>query len=110
MSVATGASVEKLEVFAQTIPTAVPSRYPAVALLHLDCDLYESTREALEYASPALQDGAMLMFDDWFHYRANPRKGQARAFSEFLAAHPEWIATSYRTYATFCHAFILSRR
>ena len=78
--------------------------------MHLDCDLYESTREALEYASPALQDGAMLMFDDWFHYRANPHKGQARAFSEFLAAHPEWIATSYRTYATFCHAFILSRR
>jgi len=96
--------------FVDTIARVVPSRHPAIALAHLDCDLYESTRDALEASAPALQDGAMLMFDDWFHYRGNPRKGQSRAFSEFLSAHPEWIATSYRTYATFCHAFILSRR
>jgi len=96
--------------FAETIARVVPSRYSSIALLHLDCDLYESTREALEGSARALQDGTMLMFDDWFHYRGHPRKGQSRAFTEFLEAHPEWVATSYRTYSTFCHAFILSRR
>jgi O-methyltransferase len=96
--------------FAETVSRVVPSRYPAIALLHLDCDLYESTREALDGAAPALQDGAILLFDDWFHYRGNPRKGQSRAFAAFLEAHPEWTAVSYRTYSTFCHAFILSRR
>jgi hypothetical protein len=96
--------------FEDTVSRVVPSRYPAIALVHFDCDLYESTREALERSAPALQDGAMLMFDDWFHYRGNPRKGQSRALGEFLDAHAEWQATSYRTYATFCHAFILSRR
>jgi hypothetical protein len=96
--------------FADTVAKVVPSRYPAIALMHLDCDLYESTREALEGAAPALQDGAMLMFDDWFHYRGHPRKGQSRAFTEFLETHPKWIASSYRTYATFCQAFVLSRR
>jgi O-methyltransferase len=96
--------------FAETVARVVPSQYSAIALLHLDCDLYESTRDALERCAVALQDGVMVMFDDWFHYRGNPRKGQSRAFNEFLDAHPEWTASPYRSYATFCQAFILSRR
>lgn len=95
--------------FADTLARAVPSDIPAIALVHLDCDLYESTRDALEGSAPALQDGTMLMFDDWFHYRGNPRKGQARAFGEFLSRHPEWTASPYRSYSTFCQAFVISR-
>jgi len=96
--------------FTETIGRVVPSTYPEIALVHFDCDLYESTRDALALAAPALQDGAMLMFDDWFHYRGNPRKGQARAFAEFLDHHPQWVSVPYRSYSTFCQAFILSCR
>ena len=96
--------------FDQTIAKVIPSVYPSVALVHFDCDLYESTRDALALASPAFQDGVMLMFDDWFHYRGNPHKGQSRAFEEFLAQHPEWVPQQYRSYSTFCNSFILSRR
>lgn len=96
--------------FSETVPRAVPAEVPAIALVHVDCDLYESTRDALAAMAPALQDGAMVMFDDWFHYRGNPLKGQARAFGEFLAAHPDWTASPYRSYATFCQAFVLSHR
>lgn len=96
--------------FSETIARVVPSTYSQVALVHVDCDLYESTRDALLLAAPAFQDGVMLMFDDWFHYRGHPHKGQARALAEFLSAHAEWTAVPYRSYATFCRAFILSRR
>jgi hypothetical protein len=96
--------------FEETIGRVVPSIYSEIALVHFDCDLYESTRDALALAAPALQDGAMLMFDDWFHYRGSPHKGQARAFAEFLDKHPEWVSVQYRSYSTFCQAFILSRR
>jgi len=96
--------------FSETIHRVVPSTYSQVALMHIDCDLYESTREALARAAPAFQDGVMLMFDDWFHYRGHPQKGQSRALSEFLRDHAEWTAVPYRVYATFCQAFILSRR
>ena len=96
--------------FAETVNRVVPSVYPQIALVHVDCDLYESTRDALALAAPAFQDGVMLMFDDWFHYRGHPNKGQARALSEFLTAHDVWTAVPYRSYATFCQAFILSRR
>lgn len=96
--------------FDRTLPAAFPAVHRQVALAHFDCDLYESTRDALAAIAPALEDGAMLLFDDWFHYRGHPGKGEARAFSEFLAAHPEWGAVQYQPYATFCNSFILHRR
>lgn len=96
--------------FERTLPAVFPSVHRQVALVHFDCDLYESTRDALAALAPVLQDGAMLLFDDWFHYRGHPGKGEARAFHEFLAAHPEWGAVQYQPYATFCNSFILHRR
>jgi len=96
--------------FEETLPPRVPGEIPEVALVHIDCDLYESTRTVLAGLAPALQEGTVLLFDDWFHYRGNPNRGEARAFHEFLAEHPEWGATHYRTYATFCNGFILYRK
>ena len=95
--------------FEETLPRVFPAVHSRIALVHFDCDLYESTRDALAAIAPCLQDGAMLLFDDWFHYRGNPAKGESRAFSEFLAAHPEWGAVQYQPYATFCNSFILYR-
>jgi hypothetical protein len=82
----------------------------AIALLHVDCDLYESSVDVLHGVGPALQDGTMVLFDDWFLFKGHPGKGESRAFGEFLAAHPEWQAVPYRTYGTCGRAFILSRR
>jgi hypothetical protein len=96
-------------VFDETLPAAFPAVHRQVALAHFDCDLYESTRDALAAIAPVLQDGAMLLFDDWFHYRGHPGKGESRAFTEFLAGHPEWGAVQYQPYATFCNSFILHR-
>jgi hypothetical protein len=96
--------------FADVLPGVIPSRYPAIALAHVDCDLYESTRDALDGIVPALQDGTVLLFDDWFHYKGHPMKGEARALAEFLVRHPEWRAADYRAYGTFSKAFILSRQ
>ena len=96
--------------FEETLPAAFPAVHRQVALAHFDCDLYESTRDALAAVAPVLQDGAMLLFDDWFHYRGHPGKGESRAFTEFLAAHPGWGAVPYQPYATFCNSFILHRR
>jgi O-methyltransferase len=93
--------------FADTLRRAPCS---AIALLHVDCDLYESTVDVLNGVAPVLQDGTMVLFDDWFLFKGNPTKGEARAFGEFLVAHPEWQAIPYRTYGTCCRAFILSRR
>lgn len=94
----------------QTIPATIPSKYSKAALLHIDCDLYESAKLVLEGVGPILQDGCLLLFDDWFHYKGHPGKGEARAFHEFLAEHPEWGAQPYKTYGVFCNSFVLYLR
>jgi hypothetical protein len=109
---ACGLPAPRIEVgwFAETLQATVPASYPHIAVLHVDCDLYESTRDVLHGVAPALQDGTMVLFDDWFLFKGNPSKGESRAFAEFLTAHPEWEAVPYRTYGTCGRAFILSHR
>jgi hypothetical protein len=96
--------------FQDTMPKAIPGRYRAAALIHIDCDTYESTRFVLESTSSILQEGTVLLFDEWFSYQGNPNKGEARAFSEFLDAHPQWGARHYQAYGPFADSFILYRK
>jgi hypothetical protein len=55
-----------------------------VAFAYIDCDLYESTRLVLPFLGPVLVDGAIVAFDDWNCFRADPACGQRRAAAEFL--------------------------
>lgn len=96
--------------FAETLPRTVPDKYSKIALLHIDSDLYASAREVLFHCDPVLQDGALVCFDDWFMYKGSPDQGEARAFHEFLEAHPHWQAIHYQPYSVFCNSFILHRR
>lgn len=57
---------------------------PKPAIVYVDCDLYESADAVLRFIEPLLQDGSVLCFDDWNNYRANPNKGERRAFKEFV--------------------------
>src|SRR5690606_27483706 len=53
------------------------------SIVWLDADLYSSTVTVLDFIRPLLQDGTVLIFDDWFSYRGNPHKGVQRAFNEW---------------------------
>lgn len=96
--------------FETTLPATIPSKYGAAAVIHVDCDLYESTKVVLENVEPILQEGTVILFDEWFSYKGNPDRGEARAFSEFLAAHPKWGARHYQTYGFLSDSFILYRK
>ncbi len=56
-----------------------------IAVLYLDCDLYESTLCVLNFIEEFLQNGSVICFDDWFSYGMHPMKGQPRALTEFLS-------------------------
>ncbi len=96
--------------FGKTIPLAIPEKYEKAAIVHIDSDLYASARTVLFGVEPILQDGSLILFDDWFMYRGDPEKGEQRAFAEFLAEHPKWRAIPYQTYSVFCNSFIMHRR
>ena len=55
-----------------------------VAMVNVDCDLYESAVPVFRFLEPMLQEGTVLYLDDYFcGYRGNPRRGVALAFEEF---------------------------
>lgn len=65
--------------FKDTLPTA-PIR--SIAVLRLDGDLYESTRDGLEHLYGKLSAGGSLIADDYFLF-----EGQRKAIDEFRSAH-----------------------
>lgn len=80
------------------------------AIIYIDCDLYESTIAALDFVTEYIQEGTILMFDDWFCYRGNPDRGEQRAFMEWLAKNPSITAVEYQKFDWQGNSFILQRK
>lgn len=56
------------------------------SFVHLDCDLYGSYKECLEFFYPRLSNGGIILFDE---YDDPPWPGCNKAVDEFLANKPE---------------------
>jgi O-methyltransferase len=65
----------------------------AACMVFIDCDLYESAVPVFRFLTDLVQDGTVIIIDDFFRYRGNPNKGIQRAFKEWLAGCPH-IAVS----------------
>lgn len=79
------------------------------AVVHVDCDLYESTVPVLDFITDYLVDGTLLMFGGWFEFRANPNRGEQRATREWLAKNPDIKLTEYRRFHWMGNSFIVHR-
>lgn len=71
--------------FSDSLPPFLAQESGLVRFLHLDCDLYSSTREVLEALASRIVKGTVIVFDDYLNYPAW-RQHQYRAFQEFVAA------------------------
>lgn len=56
------------------------------SMLHIDCDMYQSTIEVLNYcfSNGLVQDGTVIFFDDWNANKASPNFGERRAWLEIV--------------------------
>lgn len=78
----TGYPASKLHFVAGLVEQTVPAQAPPqIALLRLDTDYYGSTRHELEHLAPRLAPGAVLIIDDYGHWR-----GSRKATDEYLRA------------------------
>jgi hypothetical protein len=66
--------------------TAAPVGDARFAFVHLDVDLYQSTKDALEFFYPRLVPGGILLTHDY-----PSADGVCKAFSDFLSDKPELI-------------------
>ncbi|MBA3867191.1 MAG: class I SAM-dependent methyltransferase [Solirubrobacterales bacterium] len=95
--------------FDQTL--AQPELIPLdqVALAWVDCDLYSSTVPVLDYLTPRLPNGSILLFDDWYCFKGDPEKGEAKACKEWLDRNPDITLVPWRQHNWAGQAFIVRR-
>jgi O-methyltransferase len=77
---------ERIHIFAGWFSQTVPSIDPALrfSVLHVDCDLYQSTLDALRplFQRNQVSRGAVFLFDDWNCNAADPRFGERKAWAD----------------------------
>lgn len=79
------------------------------ALIHIDCDLYSSTKCVLEklLSKGILQDGCVIMFDDFNSNRANPLMGERRALVEVVGGRDDFKYSLFFSYGYHGQAFFI---
>ena len=95
--------------FEETLKKPLPVK---AALIHIDCDLYQSTKEVFErlYEMDVLQDGCLVLFDDYNCFKASPYAGERLAFREFLDGQGRFETTPFFTYGFNGAAFFLHEK
>lgn len=56
---------------------------PPIAFLHVDCDLYSSTKTIFKHLRELITRGTVIVFDEYFNY-PGWQQGEFKAFQEFL--------------------------
>jgi hypothetical protein len=70
--------------FNETLPTFLAQNNGMAGFIHIDCDLYSSTKTVFDLLTPRLGPGTVIVFDEYFNY-PEWEQGEHKAFGEFLS-------------------------
>ncbi|MFN7139857.1 MAG: TylF/MycF/NovP-related O-methyltransferase [Limisphaerales bacterium] len=96
--------------FDQTLPEFLKKNPEPFAFVHIDCDLYSSTRDILNLAKDRFVPGTIIAFDEYFNY-PGWEQHEYKAFQEFMAASKlkyEYIGCAPRHYSVAVKLFARS--
>ncbi len=92
--------------FFADVGNQVTSTLAKAAIVNVDCDLYISTVDALRLIAPKLQQGTVVLMDDYNCFSADNTQGERRAMKEFTLAHPAIEFEPWFAYQHVGQAFI----
>jgi len=72
--------------FDKSLPQWLTDHPGQVAFVHIDCNLYSSTKTILDLLAPRLAKGTVILFDEYFNF-PGWEQHEFKAFQEFVAAH-----------------------
>ena len=70
--------------FNETLPEFVKVHREPCAFIHVDCDLYSSTKTIFDNLKNQIVSGTVIAFDEYFNY-PGWQEGEHKAFMEFVA-------------------------
>jgi O-methyltransferase len=94
--------------YSDTLTSGLVQKYciAKASLINIDCDLYSSAKEALNFCAPLIKDSSVIFFDDW------PEEfvGEKQAFEEFLKENQNFIVEEIGTYKPAGKIFLLQKK
>ncbi len=79
------------------------------AVVHIDCDVEAPAKLALDFVTPYLHQGALLLFDEYDQHFADNSKGERAALRAWLKENPNFEVEPYRTYHARARSFIVHK-
>lgn len=70
--------------FDQTLPRFVAKNDDPVAFIHIDCDLYSSTKTVFQFLGDRIGPGTVIVFNEYFNY-PGWQNHEFKAFQELVA-------------------------
>ena len=70
--------------FEDSLPVWLKEHSGPAAFIHIDCDIYSSTRTILTLLAERIVPGTVILFDEYFNY-PNWEQHEYKAFQEFAA-------------------------
>ena len=77
------------------------------AVILFDMDLFGPTLSALTWMGGSIQQGTFLIFDEFFSFSGNSRKGEARALQQFLDSNPNIKVRDFGNYGAGGKVFVV---
>ncbi len=69
--------------FHESLPGFIDKQHEPFRFVHIDCDLYSSTKVIFDIAGSKFQPGTVIVFDDYFNY-PGWQDQEIKAFMEFI--------------------------
>lgn len=69
--------------FNESLPTFLNRINNQISYMHIDCDLYSSTKTIFKHLENQIIKGTVIVFDEYFNY-PGWEKGEFKAFQEFI--------------------------
>lgn len=79
------------------------------AIVFIDCDLMHPAVVSLNYVKPILQEGSIIILDDYWAYKGDENLGTSGALNTFLKDNPEIKVRDFANYGYGGKAFIVTR-
>ena len=87
--------------YSETLNQKLISKYriKKAGIIMIDCDMYLSARDALNFCIPLIKEKTIIIFDDWLPALVEKNLGEKKAFEEFLANNKNFKATLFAEYS-----------
>ena len=66
-----------------SLPIFLNNHKESIAFMHIDCDLYSSTKTIFDLCKDRIKPGTVISFDEYFNY-PGWQHGEFKAFQEFI--------------------------